>query len=252
MEKASPPVTYTRHKIKGNRSPLRSSPADDSQDTQKTEIVHHNSPITFFIAEEQVESAPPKVDATLQPPIFQHCVGTSMQHEVEEQMAKQGAEWLQSIFADDPFEMHVKLSLACQMLYKIGDMLIAVPLAFRGVQMEPFQLTRPSIYYDLSSYPTKQQLMNIYSRVIHLPSRYIETFEEACYTGFFDYLDVLFSPYESSTSIHASNATVLISMSLAFPRDRQRSGKGGVVKVKTEAGGSGEDGSGFGKGAASD
>ena len=38
--------------------------------------------------------------------------------------------------------------------------------------------------------------MNLYARVIHLPARYITTFEEACYTGFFEYTGADFSPYK--------------------------------------------------------
>ena len=66
--------------------------------------------------------------------------------------------------------------LACKMLNKIADMLIAVAIAYRKVFMEPYKLNNPYIYYNLDMYPSNEQLMNIYSRVIHLPSRYIETF----------------------------------------------------------------------------
>ena len=86
--------------------------------------------------------------------------------------------------------------LAYKVFHKISDMLITVAIAYKRVFMEPYKLNNPPIYYNLDMYPSNDQLMNIYSRVIHLPSRYIETFEEACYTGFFESADFIFSPYE--------------------------------------------------------
>ena len=84
--------------------------------------------------------------------------------------------------------------LACKMMHKIADMLIAMAIAFKNVFMEPYRLNHPTIYYNLDMYPSNEKLMNIYSKVIHLPSRYLETFKEACYTGFFESPDSIFSP----------------------------------------------------------
>ena len=82
------------------------------------------------------------------------------------------------------------------MTFKVADMLLAITHAFAAITLTPIQLQLPHIYYDLSQYLSKAQLMNIYARVIHLPARYINTFEEACYTGFFEYTGAAFLPYK--------------------------------------------------------
>ena len=53
--------------------------------------------------------------------------------------------------------------LACKMMHKIADLLIAVAIAFRNVFMEPYTLNHPTIYYNLDMYPSNEQLMNISS-----------------------------------------------------------------------------------------
>ncbi len=111
--------------------------------------------------------------------------------------------------------------LACKMLNKIADMLIAVAIAYRKVFMEPYKLNNPSIYYNLDMYPSNEQLMNIYSRVIHLPSRYIETFEEACYTGFFKSPDSIFSPYEVFINTRYKRYDQHLHYAGVFPRGRK-------------------------------
>ena len=82
------------------------------------------------------------------------------------------------------------------MMIKVADMLLAVVSAYTGIHLTPLQINRPHIFYDLSQYPSTDQVMNIYARVIHLPSRYLMTFEEACFTGFFKYTGSTFSPYQ--------------------------------------------------------
>lgn len=82
--------------------------------------------------------------------------------------------------------------LACKMLEKIADMLIAVATAFQNEY----------IYYDLSQYPLAAKLMNLYARVIHLSARYMMTFEDAYHTGFFEYPGAVFSPFEVYVNTH--------------------------------------------------
>ena len=82
------------------------------------------------------------------------------------------------------------------MTFKVADMLLAITHAYAAITLTPLQLQYPLIYYDLSQYPSKEQVMNLYARVIHLPSRYITTFEKACFTRFFKYTRAKFSPYE--------------------------------------------------------
>ena len=82
------------------------------------------------------------------------------------------------------------------MTFKVADMLLAITSTYARVTLTSLQLQYPPIFYDLSQYPTKEQVMNLYTHVIHLPARYITTFEEACFTGFFEYTRADFSPYE--------------------------------------------------------
>ena len=86
--------------------------------------------------------------------------------------------------------------LTCRMTFKVADMLLAIAHAYAAITLTPIQLQLPNIYYDLSQYLSKEQIMNMYAPVIHLPARYITTFEEGCYTGFFEYTGADFSPYE--------------------------------------------------------
>ena len=111
--------------------------------------------------------------------------------------------------------------IACKMMETIVDMLVTVAQAFQREYLLPHQLSHPSIYYDLSQYPSTAQLMNIYARVIHLPSRYIMTFEEACFTGFFEYPGAVFSPYEVYVNTRYKRYQQHLQAPYTLPGDRQ-------------------------------
>jgi len=48
--------------------------------------------------------------------------------------------------------------------------------------------------YDMSQQPSKEILYGLFARVIFLPSYFLNTFEEAFYTGFFTFDTHIFAP----------------------------------------------------------
>ena len=47
------------------------------------------------------------------------------------------------------------------MTFKVADMLLAITHAYAAITLTPIQLQLPHIYYDLSQYPSKEQVMNM-------------------------------------------------------------------------------------------
>lgn len=88
--------------------------------------------------------------------------------------------------------------LNCAMLNKIYRMLITVLTAFKklpsaGPHWTTYFEGPDGMAWSLQEAPSKEILMGIYARCIYLSSHYMQTFEEAFYTGFFKVQSNIFS-----------------------------------------------------------
>ena len=115
------------------------------------------------------------------------------------------------------------------MMIKVADMLLVVVSAFTSIHLAPVQINEPPVYYDLSQYPSTAQVMNVHARVIHLPSYYLMTCEQACFTGFFEYTGSAFSPYKQYINTRFHRYQQHINLSFFLFGDRQWTRKGGVL-----------------------
>ena len=86
--------------------------------------------------------------------------------------------------------------LAYKMMIKVAHMLLAVFSSYAWIHLTPLQINCPQVFYKLSQYPSTNQVLNIYARVIHFPSCYQMTYKEASFNCFFEYPGSPFSPYE--------------------------------------------------------
>ena len=88
--------------------------------------------------------------------------------------------------------------LSCMMLVKIARMLLMVITAFKelpkaGPHWTTYFEGPDGFAWNLQNAPSKEILMGIYGRCIYLPSHFLNTFEEAFYTGFFEVHTEIFS-----------------------------------------------------------
>ncbi|MCO5576723.1 hypothetical protein L7F22_030539 [Adiantum nelumboides] len=89
--------------------------------------------------------------------------------------------------------------LTCQMLVKIARMIVTCIQVFRDTEDDdhPWNLFlegRRGICWNLRDSPPRWIIMAIYSRLMYLPSHFLQTFKEAFVTGFFEISTQIFHP----------------------------------------------------------
>ena len=89
--------------------------------------------------------------------------------------------------------------LACMMLTKICKMLIACIEDFHNsihtrAPWTRFLEGRTGLSWNLQLAPTPNVLMGLFARLQFMPSHHMQTFEDAFYTGFFEYQTRVFGP----------------------------------------------------------
>ncbi|MCO5612841.1 hypothetical protein L7F22_067112 [Adiantum nelumboides] len=89
--------------------------------------------------------------------------------------------------------------LTCQMLVKIARMIVTYIKVFRDTEDDdhPWNLFlegRRGICWNLRDSPPRWIIMAHYSRLMYLPSHFLQTFEEAFITGFFEISTQIFHP----------------------------------------------------------
>ncbi|MCO5598513.1 hypothetical protein L7F22_052610 [Adiantum nelumboides] len=89
--------------------------------------------------------------------------------------------------------------LTCQMLVKIARMIITCIQVFRDTEDDdhPWNLFlegRRGICWNLRDSPSRWIIMALYSRLMYLPSHFLQTFEEAFVTEFFKISTQIFHP----------------------------------------------------------
>ncbi|MCO5548009.1 hypothetical protein L7F22_001465 [Adiantum nelumboides] len=89
--------------------------------------------------------------------------------------------------------------LTCQMLVKIAKMIVTCIQVFRDTEDDdhPWNLFlegRRGICWNLRDSPPRWIIMAIYSRLMYLPSHFLQTFKEAFVTGFFKISTQIFHP----------------------------------------------------------
>ncbi|MCO5578204.1 hypothetical protein L7F22_032042 [Adiantum nelumboides] len=89
--------------------------------------------------------------------------------------------------------------LTCQMLVKIARMIVTCIQVFRDTEDDdhPWNLFlegRRGICWNLRDSPPRWIIMALYSRLMYLPSHFLQTFEEAFVTGFFKISTQIFHP----------------------------------------------------------
>lgn len=90
--------------------------------------------------------------------------------------------------------------LACQMLIKIADMLLACVIEFHKciehkAIWRHFLEGQEMLHWDLHERASLNNLMGVYARCQFLKAHHMVTFEEAFVIGFFDYKSHIFGPY---------------------------------------------------------
>ncbi|MCO5583792.1 hypothetical protein L7F22_037706 [Adiantum nelumboides] len=89
--------------------------------------------------------------------------------------------------------------IACQMLVKIARMIVTCIQVFKDTEDDdhPWNLFlkgRRGICWNLRDSPPRWIIMALYARLMYLPSHFLQTFEEAFVTGFFEINAQIFHP----------------------------------------------------------
>ena len=89
--------------------------------------------------------------------------------------------------------------ITCQMLRKICKMLLTCITMYHRPELADtpwmsYLEGNQGLAYDMSQQPSKEILYGLFARVIFLPSYFLNTFEEAFYTGFFTFDTHIFAP----------------------------------------------------------
>ena len=92
-----------------------------------------------------------------------------------------------------------KSDISCRMMHKICLMLSAVINTFRNTEATKVKWTTflegyKGLIFNLNDTPKMKIIYGIFSRLMFLPSHYMQTFEEAFYTGYFEMDCHLFMP----------------------------------------------------------
>ena len=92
-----------------------------------------------------------------------------------------------------------KPNIACRMMHKICLMLSAVINTFKNTEMTKIKWTtflegHKALIFNLNDTPKMKVIYGIFSRLEFLPSHYMQTFEEAFCTGYFEIDSQLFMP----------------------------------------------------------
>ena len=99
--------------------------------------------------------------------------------------------WFLEACADVEAKFTQAMDLSCQMLVKIVQLLSTCITVFQDIQhqrtdwykyKEPYQ----GLAFDLNELPTEEQFWGFYARLQHLPSHFMQTWEEMMSTSFFD------------------------------------------------------------------
>ncbi|MCO5578228.1 hypothetical protein L7F22_032066 [Adiantum nelumboides] len=89
--------------------------------------------------------------------------------------------------------------IACQMLVKIARMIVTCIQVFKDTEDDnhPWNLFlegKRGICWNLRDSPPRWIIMALYSRLMYLPSHYLQTFKEVFVTGFFEISTQIFHP----------------------------------------------------------
>ncbi|MCO5599739.1 hypothetical protein L7F22_053846 [Adiantum nelumboides] len=114
--------------------------------------------------------------------------------------------------------------LTCQMLVKIARMIVTCIQVFRDTEDDdhPWNLFlegRRGIGWNLRDSPPRWIIMAIYSRLMYLPSHFLQTFKEAFVTGFFKISTQIFHPM--AKDLKASFWPKLVSSAEGFEGSRE-------------------------------
>ncbi|MCO5574609.1 hypothetical protein L7F22_028397 [Adiantum nelumboides] len=94
--------------------------------------------------------------------------------------------------------------IACQMLVKIAKMIVTCIQVFRDTEDDdhPWNLFlegKRGIYWNLRDSPPRWIIMALYSRLMYLPSHFLQTFKEAFVTEFFKLSTQIFHPWQRTS-----------------------------------------------------
>ena len=89
--------------------------------------------------------------------------------------------------------------LACQMMIQIANLIIACIKEFHDsihtrAPWTRFLEGRKGLSWNLQTMPDPQVIMGMYACIQFMPGHYLHIFEDAFYTGFFEYQTKVFSP----------------------------------------------------------